>query len=110
MSEDAEILGDDKRFNELMRRLEKTGVGKCVSASEWQDVENFIRENLITEERITKEYDSGKSVGIEQARNIVQAWLIGLSAEKFMANKDDEAKHFREMSKTVANMKDLNRK
>jgi hypothetical protein len=69
-----------------------------VSASEWSEVEDFINENLMTDDRITKEYESGRKVGEEQTRNAIKARLLDKAADKFKVGKDDEARQLRELA------------
>lgn len=97
-----DLLGGDARFHELMHRLRETGIGKSVSASEWNEVTEFIDENIPTEDRIQKEYECGWKVGNKQAREEIKTWLINKAADHFKSGKDDEAKRLRELANTIA--------
>jgi hypothetical protein len=96
-----DLLGDDARFDDLMFRLRKTGIGKSVSASEWEEVEVFINDNLLTEERIMKEYNCGKSVGDEQAVNRIKLVLMEKASLEFIHGHDDKAKQLRELAREI---------
>jgi hypothetical protein len=96
-----DITGD-KRIDDLLERLRASGMGKAVSASEWQEVVDYLAENLMTEEKIMKEYDCGRSTGMENARDLAAACILDTAAEIFRMGKDDEqAQQLRNLSKKV---------
>ena len=96
-----DLLGEDPRFAELMARVEKTSVGKSVSASEWQEIMTFIGENLITDDRIMKEYGSGLTTGRDDKKGQVVRWLEEKAAALFIQKKDEEARSLRKLAGEV---------
>lgn len=99
----SDLLGGDARFDELMKRLRETGIGKSVSASEWCEVEDFIGENIRTDGCVNQdEWNSGHKAGVASARAEVKQWLLGKAAEAFKAGKDEDAKRLRELANTIA--------
>lgn len=100
---DPDITGD-ARIDELLERVRKTSLGKSVSASEWDEIMTWIAENMITEERIMKEYECGRKTGIENATSVVEAKILDLAAEEFKAGKNDEkANSMRRLAKEIGN-------
>jgi hypothetical protein len=98
-----EWLGGDARFDELMKRLRETGIGKSVSASEWCEVEDFINENIRPEGVVNQEeWDRGHKAGVASGRAEIKTWLINKAADAFKAGKDEDAKRLRELANTVA--------
>lgn len=91
-----EILGKDKKFDAIMRRTLQ-----CCTGNEAQYVENFLNENLITDERITKEYNCGHATGIETEHHRVKTLLPNMAAENFKSGKDDVAKMIREIANKI---------
>jgi hypothetical protein len=100
-STDPEITGD-ARIDELLERVRKTSVGKSVSASEWDEIVQHIGENLMTDDRIMKEYDCGRKTGLENAASAAEAKLLDLAADEFKAGKDDaKASSMRRLAKQI---------
>lgn len=107
-AEDA-VIGGDARFNQLMRRLCAYGVEgggahpqhSFLKQAEWQEVLTFLRENIMTEERIMKEYRCGYEAGSENAAKTIQRKLAERASALFIANKDTEAKDMRALAKEV---------
>lgn len=98
-----EWLGGDARFHELMHRLRATGIGKSVSASEWQEVEDFIEENIRPEKLVNQEeWDRGHKAGVTCGRAEIKTWLLGKATDAFKAGKDEDAKRLRDLANTVA--------
>jgi hypothetical protein len=96
-----DITGDG-RIDELLERLRACGISKAVSASEWQEVVDYLSENLMTEERIMKEYNCGRVTGMENARDLAASCILDTAAEIFKMGKDDEqAQQLRNLSKKV---------
>jgi hypothetical protein len=97
-----EEITEDKRIDELLERLRATGIGKSVSASEWQEVVDFLNEYLMTEDLIMKEYNCGRKTGMENARDLAVGCIMEAAAEIFKTGKDDEkAQQLRNLSKKV---------
>ena len=102
MSESKRILGGDARFSELMWRLHASGLGKSVSASEWEEVEDFIDKNTMTEREFNqKEYDFGYKAGVDQTRLSIKEMLLAEAAEKFKVARDEEAKFIRRLANLI---------
>jgi hypothetical protein len=96
------IITGDSRIDELLARVRKTSIGKSVSASEWDEITTWIDENMITEDRIMREYNSGRHTGIENSAQAAEAKLLDLAAEEFKRGKDDEkASDIRRLAKDV---------
>lgn len=98
---DKELIGDDVRFDELMHRLRETGIGKSVSVSEWAEVVEFLDENIWDEDRIMKEWESGKKTGEEQAKAQCKKWLLDGAAEAFTKGNDEDAKRLRNLANAL---------
>ena len=101
------MIGDDARFDELMNRLKATGIGKSVSAFEWEEVENFIEENILTEEKIMKQYESGKHIGERDAKERITHFLFQKASAHFVAGRDREAEQMRSIANEVAKSEGL---
>lgn len=101
LQENPEITGD-ARIDELLWRLRASGLGKSVSASEWEEVQEHLIENLLTDERITKEYNAGYRTGQENARDLAETYILDAASEFFKTGKDDErAKQLRNLATKV---------
>ena len=95
------MISDDARFDELINRLKASGVGKSVSASEWQEVEDFLIENLKTEEWSMKEYLCGKAHGEEEATEKIKQSLLKIAADHFTSGRDREAEQLRSIANAI---------
>lgn len=102
--EEGEVLAitGDQRIDDLLDRLRASGIGKSVSSSEWQEVVDHLDENLMTDERIMKEYDCGRVTGMENARDLAFNCILDTASEIFKTGKDDErAQQLRNLAKKV---------
>jgi hypothetical protein len=92
-----ELLGGNVRFDELMGRVRVTSMGKAVSASEWQEIEEFIQENLLTKERLEKEALAlCRDVAREQVQKRLRDLILQTAAEHFKTGQDEVAKELRD--------------
>lgn len=97
-----DLLGANARFDELMHRLKASGIGKSVSASEWQEVEEFIRENVLTKAVFDQiEYNKGYRTGHAEAIEAVKSLILTLAAESFKTGSDDKAHFLRDLSNSI---------
>jgi hypothetical protein len=103
-------LTGDKRIDELLERVRecmmrsKTGL----NGNEWQEIINYLKENLMTEERIQKEYESGLSTGKECERNRIAKMVEGIACQLFLAEDYDRshtnselASRYRDLAKRI---------
>ena len=95
------MISDDARFDELINRLKASGVGKSVSASEWQEVEDFLIENLKTDEWSMKEYLCGKAHGEDEATDKIKHSLLQMAADHFTSGRDREAEQLRSIANAI---------
>lgn len=105
-----ELIGDDRHFDDLMRHLYEAGVAKepgvklglPMSPAKWAEVLKFIKDNLMTEERIMREYLAGKTVGVTQERDSVRNELNAMAGNAFVNKRDDEARMLRDLALKLA--------
>lgn len=93
------LIGNDERFDELIHWMKDASVGKSISASEFEEVVDFLNENLITEERIMREYNCGVKTGVENEQTRIKKLILEKAAEKFIEGKDEDARKIRDLVK-----------
>jgi hypothetical protein len=93
-----ELLGGNARFDELMGRVRVTSMGKSVSASEWQEIEEFIHENVLTKERLEKEV---RPVARAEALEGLKNFVLHAAGEHFKTGQDEVARALRDFANTL---------
>lgn len=101
MSDEYEFPLGDARFKELMGRVRATALGQSVSASEWQEIEDYICEEMESAHD-QAEYDKGYAAGEESKRESIKFKILAQAAELFTKGEDTEAKKLRALAHEIS--------
>lgn len=84
MSDIVDLTGDAD-VDRILGLIRTVYVINGATGKEWNIVAKYVADNLMTDERITKEYDAGKAVGAEQERNRIVKMVEKIACDFFLA-------------------------
>lgn len=87
---------DDQVQSALMRAAQA-----CWNKDDTEKVFTFLSDNLITDDRIMKEYDAGRAVGLDTARRQIVAMIRDDAAKYFLKNDDEQADRYRDLAAKI---------
>ncbi len=85
-------------FTRIIAAAKEKGV---ITKEEAAKAEEFLLDNILTEARISREYDSGLKTGREQTLEQATRWLTDKAGQAFIQDKDEDAEQLRSLAKKL---------
>ncbi len=80
----------DTQVDKILNRIHG-----LIPATDWEILFNYINNETLTEDRIMKEYESGRKAGIDNENARIKKLLLKDAADYFIAGDNEKANLFR---------------